>query len=302
MKKVYLNDHICESAVARLEASVELVSTYDHPEELDAIIVRQQFCPREVIEKASKCKLIQMHGAGLERIDLEAAKEYNIPVKNVPDGNSRSVAELAVAMFLALSRKLKFIDTGLQAGKFDRFGLPETEGNELAGKTLGLVGGGRIAQLTAGIMTAAFQTSVLCYDPFLDAEKCASLGFTKVETLEELVKKSDLITIHVPFLESTRHMFNAEIFDKANPNLILVNTARGGIVDEDALYEALVNGKIRAAGMDVFEQQPPKTDNPLLGLDNFVATLHIGGSTKEAMERVGNRAVDNVFEALGIVG
>ena len=148
---VYLHDHICDSAVARLRRHVNLVDNFDHPEELDAIIVRQQYCPREVISRAKRCRLIQMHGVGLDRIDVEAAKEYGISVKRTKGGNAQSVAELAIGFMLAMARKMKFLDRGLQAGKFQTFGLPETVGLELSGKKLGLVGGGQIAQLVADI-------------------------------------------------------------------------------------------------------------------------------------------------------
>lgn len=297
---VYLHDHICDSAVARLRRHVNLVDNFDHPEELDAIIVRQQYCPREVISRAKRCRLIQMHGVGLDRIDVEAAKEYGISVKRTKGGNAQSVAELAIGFMLAMARKMKFLDRGLQAGKFQTFGLPETVGLELSGKKLGLVGGGQIAQLVADIARAAFHCEIFVYDPFLSAEACRALGFQKIETVSGLVAAVDFVSIHVPLTDSTKHMFNAAVFAKANPDLILVNTSRGGVVDEEALYQALTTGQILAAGMDVFEQQPPRPDHPLLSLDNFVGTLHVGGSTREALERNGNAVVDNVFAALHI--
>lgn len=300
MKTVYLNDHISQNAVNRLKKHVRLVDNLDNPEEIDAIIVRQQYATKEMIDKVKNCKLIQMHGVGLERIDLEAAKNAGIPVKNTPGGNAQSVAELSVGLMLALSRKINYIYDGIKKGKFTKFGLPETEGNEIYGKVLGLVGGGQIARLTAKIMTTAFAAKVLVYDPFLEAEKCKALGFEKIETLNELFSKSDFISIHVPLLDSTKHMITKEVLDSSKEGLILINTARGGIVDENALYEALVSGKVKAAGMDVFEEQPPKADNPLFTLDNFIGTLHIGGSTAEALERNGKMCVDNIFEALGI--
>ncbi len=300
MKTVYLNDHISPDAVARLKAHVRLVDNFDKPEEIDAIIVRQQYCTGEIIRKVKNCKLIQMHGVGLERIDVEAAKEAGIPVSNVHGGNAQSVAELSVALILALSRKLTYINDGVKKGKFSRFGLPETEGNEVSGKTLGLIGGGQIAQLTAKLMRNAFNARILVYDPFLDEAKCAESGYEKVDDLKVLFKNSDFISIHVPLLDSTKHMVNKDVLDHAKKGLMLINTARGGIVDENALYEALISGKLKAAAMDVFEQQPPKTDNPLLSLDNFIGTIHIGGSTAEALERNGRIVVDNVFEALGI--
>lgn len=297
---VYLHDHICDSAVARLRRHVNLVDNFDHPEELDAIIVRQQYCPREVISRAKRCRLIQMHGVGLDRIDVEAAKEYGISVKRTKGGNAQSVAELAIGFMLAMARKMKFLDRGLQAGKFQTFGLPETVGLELSGKKLGLVGGGQIAQLVADIARAAFHCEIFVYDSFLSAEACRALGFQKIETVSGLVAAVDFVSIHVPLTDSTKHMFNAAVFAKANPDLILVNTSRGGVVDEEALYQALTTGQILAAGMDVFEQQPPRPDHPLLSLDNFVGTLHVGGSTREALERNGNAVVDNVFAALHI--
>ncbi len=300
MQTVYLNEHISPNAVNRLKKHVRVVDNFDHPEEIDAIIVRQQYATKEIIHKVKNCKLIQMHGVGLERVDLEAAKNAGIPVKNTPGGNARSVAELSVGLMLALSRKINYIYEGIKKGKFTRFGMPETEGNEIYGKVLGLVGGGQIARLTAGIMTAAFGAKVLVYDPFLDEEKCKEFGFEKIATLNELFSKSDFISIHVPLLDSTKHMINKEVLESSKPGLILINTARGGIVEENDLYEALVSGKVKAAGMDVFEEQPPKADNPLFTLDNFIGTLHIGGSTAEALERNGKIVVDNIFAALGI--
>ncbi len=300
MQTVYLNEHISPNAVNRLKKHVRVVDNFDHPEEIDAIIVRQQYATKEIIDQVKNCKLIQMHGVGLERVDLEAAKNAGIPVKNTPGGNARSVAELSVGLMLALSRKINYIYEGIKKGKFTRFGMPETEGNEIYGKVLGLVGGGQIARLTAGIMTAAFGAKVLVYDPFLDEEKCKEFGFEKIATLNELFSKSDFISIHVPLLDSTKHMINKEVLESSKPGLILINTARGGIVEENDLYEALVSGKVKAAGMDVFEEQPPKADNPLFTLDNFIGTLHIGGSTAEALERNGKIVVDNIFAALGI--
>lgn len=300
MKTVYLNDHIAASALARLEKNVRIVDNFDHPEELDAIIVRQQYCTREMIEQATNCQLIQMHGTGLDRIDLEAAREHGIPVKNTRGGNAQSVAEMAVGLMLAALRKIPYIDKGVRVGRFSRFGMPETEGRELAGRTLGLVGGGQIAQLVAGIMHGAFRTDVYVYDPFMDASKCAALGFTRVETLAELFARVDIVSIHVPLTDSSYHMIDAAVMQAAKPGLVLINTARGGIVDETALYAALTDGTIAAAALDVFEEQPPKASNPLFTLDNFIGTMHVAGSTHEALERNGNMTVDSVFMTLGI--
>ncbi len=300
MKTVYLNDRISPVARKRLESKVHIVDNFEHPEKIDVIFVRQQYCTKDMIKKAVNCKLIQMHGVGLERIDLSTAKEAGIPVSNTPGMNAQSVAELTVGFIIALSRKLTYINDGVRKGKFQKFGLPETEGNEVSGKKLGLVGSGHIAQRVAKIMRDAFQNEILVYNPHLDSAKCNELGFQKIDSLEELFHLSDIISIHVPFTESTKHMINKNIFEHANKNLLLVNTARGGIVDENALYEALVTNKIKAAAMDVFEQQPVTCENPLLNLDNFISTLHIGGSTEEALDRIGEICVDHIFEVLGI--
>lgn len=298
--KVYLNDPIAESAVRRLREHVELVDSYEHPEELDAIIVRQQFCTREIISRAKKCRLIQQHGVGLDRIDTEAAREYGIPVKNTPGMNVRSVAEYAIAMMLDLSRKVSVIDKKTRAGLLPAFGMPETVGLELTGKTLGLIGSGQVARHVAQIARDGFHMRVSCYNPHRSAKELEALGFVPVGDLRDLVRECDYVSVHCRLSGETWHLIGADLLSCCNPGLILVNTARGGIVDEAALYEALRDGKLAAAGLDVFEQQPPSTDNPLFTLDNFLAGMHVGGSTREAMERNGRAVVDSVFEALGI--
>lgn len=300
MKTVYLNDHICPHALERLQRHVRLVDNFDHPEEIDAIIVRQQWCTREMIAQAVNCRLIQMHGTGLERIDLKAAREYGIPVRSTRGGNAQSVAELTIALMLALSRKLTYINDGVRKGAFPRFGMPETEGREITGKTLGLVGGGQIAQRVATMARAAFDMHVLVYDPYMDAAQCNALGMERVETITELARRVDYMSIHVPYTESTANLIDRTVLRSARPGMMLINTARGGIVDEEALYEALTQGPLAAAALDVFKEQPPRADHPLLGLDNFIGTVHIGGSTAEALERNGRMTVDSVFDVLGI--
>lgn len=300
MKTVYLNDVISQSAYRRLQSHVRLVDSYDHPEQLDAIIVRQAYCTREVIEKAKNLKIIGMHGVGTDRIDMEAAREYGIPVVPAPGIAAQSVAELAVTQILALNRQLKRINTGLCEHRYAHFGDERLIGYEVWGKTLGLVGTGNIAKRVADMMRAAFAVRVLCYNPHRTAEKCRAWGFEKVESLEELFSRSDFVNVSVTLSDQTRNLIHAGILQNANPNLILVNTSRGGIVKEKDLYDALVRGTIRGAASDVFDKEPPDADNPLLRLENFVATFHIGGSTFEAMDRVGNYIVTKVFQALDI--
>lgn len=296
--KIYLNENIAKSAYDRLAARAEIVTNFDNPEELDGIMVRRVNVTREMIEKAVNLKVISMHGIGRDTIDVAAAEEYGIPVLNVPNQSMESVAELAVTQMLALSRNIKKANIGICQSRYDSHGPLELIGNDVYGKRLGMVGIGRISLRIAEIMKVAFHVELIGYDPFVSKEKASSLGIKKVDSIEELFKNSDYVNISVPLNDSTRNLIGESAFNAANPNLILVNTARGGIVDEDALYEALVNGKIKAAASDVFLSEPPKEDNPLVSLENFIATPHIGGNTKECLDRVGNAAVDNLFAVI----
>ena len=299
--KVYLNDPIAPSAFERLKAHVEIIDNFEHPEELDAIIVRQQYCTADIIKKAVRCRLIQQHGVGLDRIDVKAAEECGIPVKNTPGINSRSVAEYTVAMMLDLSRKVHEIDRKTRKGMLPRFGMPETVGNEITHKRLGLIGSGHIAHDVAQICRDGFHMDIYCCSRHHKDKELRKMGFIPI-SFQEIFSCCDFVSLHCLLTPESYHLVDQKCFEKCNPNLILINTARGGLIDEKALYEALVSGKIAAAGIDVFESQPPSTDNPLLSLDNFLAGMHVAGSTYEAMERNGKAVVDSVFEALGING
>ena len=299
--KVYLNDPIAQSAIERLKSHVEIVDNFDHPEELDAIIVRQQYCTGDVIRKAKRCKLIQQHGVGLDRIDVRATEECGIPVKNTPGVNSRSVAEYTVAMMLDLSRKVTEIDKKTRKEMLPRFGMLETIGNEITHKRLGLIGSGHIAHDVAQICRDGFHMEICCCNPHHSDAEIREMGFIPI-SFKEVFAACNYVSLHCLLTPETRHLVDHKCFENCNPDLILINTARGGLVDEEALYEALSSGKIVAAGLDVFENQPPAADNPLLSLDNFLAGMHVSGSTYEALERNGKAVVDSVFEALGIDG
>lgn len=295
---VYLSEHIAPSAYTRLAERFTIVDNFNHPEELDAIIVRRVHVTKEIISRAKKLKVISMHGVGLDTIDIKAAGAYGIPVINVPDSSAESVAELAVAHLMALSRKLIPIDRGLREGRYQHFGETCLIGTELYGKKLGLVGAGHIAGRVADIMRSAFCCDIWCWNPHKTASMLSEMGYRKIDTLEQMFHDMDMISVHVPLTDSTRNLIGKNVFKNANPALLLTNTARGGVVDESALYEALVSGRIRGAASDVFLSEPPAKNAPLLTLDNFIGTLHIGGSTDEALERVSNAAVDHVLEIL----
>lgn len=216
-----------------------------------------------------------MHGVGFDTIDLKACREYGVEVVNVPGLSAQSVAELAVSFIMALSRKHKMVNRGLCQGKFAKFGMSELIGNEVYGKKLGLVGGGHVANKVAKIMKSAFDSEIYCYDLYKSEEECLSLRYSKVNKIEELFQIADFINVSVPLVETTRNLINSRTFEYANPNLILVNTSRGGVVDEKDLYDALVTGKIKAAASDVFVSEPTDKDCKLIHLDNFIGTLHI---------------------------
>lgn len=295
---VYLSEPIAKSAYERLAARFRLTDSFDKPEALDAIITRGVAVPGDVIRRAGRLKVIVVHGVGTDSVDMAAARERGVPVRTVPGAGTESVAELTVGMFLALGRKLKAIDRGLREGRFTRLGEPALLGTELWGRKLGVVGAGSIACRTAEIMRAAFGCEICCYHPRRTAEELAALGLEKVDALEDLFAGMDMVSVHVPLTEETRGMIGAAQFTAANKELLFVNTARGGVVDEQALYEALVSGQIQAAASDVFEKEPPDKDSPLLALDNFLGTFHVGVTTGTALDRLGNAAADHVFRAL----
>lgn len=295
MKKVYLSEHIAPSARKRLEESYQIVDTFADIADIEGIITRNLPITRQMMQQAKQLKIISVHGTGWDLVDLEAANELGIAVKNVPGENALSVAELAVGFMLALNRKFKQIDRGLLQGRWQKPGDGSLSAREVTGKTLGLVGTGNVSGHVARIMRAAFNMHVLCYNPHKTAAQCAEMGYEKTDTLQELFARCDFVSVSVPFTEETRGMISAEVLQNANPGLVLVNTARGGVVDQKALYDALTTGKIAAAASDVFAVEPPEKDDPLLRLENFIATPHIGATTEEALDRVGNRAVDHIF-------
>lgn len=296
--KVYLGSQFHPDAVEWLNTVATVTDNFDHIEELDGIIIRAGGVTREMFEKAKNLKAVGRHGVGYDTIDVEAAKEHNVRVLNVPFGNANSVAEMIVARFMEMSRNLYQANAMLRRGEITRIAPPELEGTEIAGKTLGLIGMGNIAQRVANMMKKAFDVEVFGYDPYVDEEEAQRREIKKIETIEELLEISDLVNLSVALTPTTQHMISGEVFDHFKPGAIFVNTARGGIVDEEDLYQALVSGKLKAAAFDVFEHEPLSVDNKLLELDNFSATPHIGGTTEEAVRRTSMAICQNVVKAI----
>lgn len=292
---VYLSENIDTGALQKLKEHATVVDTFENIEDIDAIIVRRVKVTRELIGRAKRLKVIGMHGIGPDTIDLIAAKEYGVPVINVPTANVESVAELAIGFIFDLYRKISLANYNIRLGKYQRFAPVELMGSELSGKTLGLVGVGHVSQRIAEILRVAFHCRVLGYDPYCSAENFEKNQIQRVDNLPGLIAGSDIVNVSVPSTPSTRNMVGAKEFSRFKKGGILVSTSHGGVIDEQALYEALRKKQLAGAAVDVFRQDPPAKDDPLLTLENLVATPHIGGNTHECLERVGNRIVSGVL-------
>ena len=300
--KILVSDPIAEEGLEKLrQAGFEVdVKAELMPEELIAIIpdyegliVRSATrVTREVIEAAKELRAIGRAGIGLDNIDLEAARERGIKVLNTPEATTISVAELTLGHMLALARHIPQATASLKAGKWEK---KRFMGTELYGKTLGIIGIGRIGREVAK-RAAAFGMDLVAYDPYVREAEVRDLGL-KLLPLEDLLPYSDYITIHVPLTSETRHLLGEREFEMMKDGVRLINPARGGVVDEKALYDALVSGKVAGAALDVFEEEPPE-DNPLLKLDNVIATPHLGASAKEGQVRSGVEIAEKMIAAL----
>jgi D-3-phosphoglycerate dehydrogenase / 2-oxoglutarate reductase len=249
--------------------------------EFDALIVRSGTqVTRSIINKATKLKIIGRAGVGVDNVDLNAATEHGIIVVNAPNGNTNSAAEHTMAMLMALTRNIPQAYLSLKEHKWDR---KKFVGVELRDKTLGIIGLGRIGTEVAS-RAKGQRMNVIAYDPFFTKEKADKMGI-EYGTFEEVVQQADFITVHTPLLKETRHLVNAKAFEKMKNGVFIVNCARGGIIDEDALYDAIISRKVAGAALDVFEKEP-FMDHKLLELHQVVATPHLGASTIEAQEIV----------------
>jgi len=262
----------------------------------DGMIVRSRTkVTSDIIEKGASgnLKVIGRAGIGVDNIDVETASKHGIYVVNSPTGSTASVAELAIAHMLSLSRHLVKADTTMKNGEWAK---KQLKGFELYNKTLGLVGSGNIAQHVAKI-AKGFGMNILVYSPHCTDEKAERMGGKKAN-LEELLKNSDYVSLHIPHTQETHHLINKERLLLMKNTAYLINCARGGVVDEKALYEVLSEKRIAGAAIDVFEEEPPSPDNPLLKLDNVVLSPHIGAATKEGQIRAGVICAEQVIKVL----
>ena len=259
----------------------------------DGLAVRSdtQVTP-DVIAAAKNLKVIGRAGIGVDNIDLPAATARGIVVMNTPFGNSITTAEHAVALMFAAARQIAAADRSTQAGKWEK---SRFMGVELHGKTLGLIGCGNIGSIVAE-RASGLKMRVLAYDPFVTPERAVELGVEKVD-LDNLLARADIITLHVPMTEKTKNILSAEALAKTKPGVIVVNAARGGLVDETALRKQLDNGHVAAAAFDVYSVEPAR-ENVLFGAPNFVATPHVGASTTEAQEKVALQVAEQMSDYL----
>ncbi len=289
--RVLVSDDLSPEAVrilkdAGLEVDVKVGLKADALEaivgEYDGLAVRSATkCTAKLLEKATRLKVIGRAGVGVDNVDLDAATRRGVVVMNTPGGSAVTVAELALAMIMSLYRHVPAATASVKAGKWDK---KRFQGRELAGKTLGVVGIGNIGSVLVE-RALAMKMRVVAYDPFITPEAAGKLGAELVD-LERLWPEADVISLHVPLTDQTRNLVDAATIAKMKKGAILVNCARGGVVDERALAEALASGHLGGAALDVFEKEPPAPDHPLLKQDNFVCTPHIGASTEEAQSAV----------------
>lgn len=247
----------------------------------------------DVLDRTSRLRVIGRAGIGVDNVDIAAASAKGIVVMNTPFGNSITTAEHAIAMMLACARQIPAADASTQAGKWEK---SRFMGTEITGKTLGLVGCGNIGSVVAA-RAIGLKMKVIAYDPFLSADRAQALGVERVEEVDDLLARADFVTLHVPKTEKTANIISAERVARMKPGARLINCARGGLVDEAAVAEALASGHLAGAAFDVFTVEPAR-ENPLFGAPNVVCTPHLGAATTEAQENVALQVAEQMSDYL----
>jgi D-3-phosphoglycerate dehydrogenase len=255
----------------------------------DAVVSGVEIWNDSVFDLAPRLKIIARLGVGLDNVDLDAARARGIDVMNVPGGNAIAVAELALGLTLSVLRKIPAMDTGIRRGAWDRF-----VGQELGGKAIGMIGFGAVAQTLARRLQG-FGVSISAYDPYGNAEVAAELG-VRLTDLHSAVSDADVVSVHAPHLPSTHHVVTAGLLATMKPGAVVINTSRGGLIDEAALVAALESGHIAGAGLDVFEVEPVSVDNPLLSFGTVVATTHAAADSVEAYDRIGRATAQAIID------
>lgn len=304
MKKILLSQKINPAGMALLENKYELITAPNCSAEtmlklskdINAIILRTTSkVDREVIENAQQLEIISRTGAGVDNVDIAAASKKGILVCNLPRANNLSVCEHAISLMMTCAKQIPYMQDGVRSGnwKARNAGTPV----EIEGKTLGVIGMGHIGSLVAKKCHDGLGMKILAYDPYV-IEKYKDFDYQFCDNLEELFEQADFITLHCPNIPETKGMVTRELLYSMKPSAYFINTARGTVVDEPALIDLLKENRIAGAGLDVFEQEPPETDNPLVNMDNVVVSPHSAALTKEATVRMSfeaAQAVDDYF-------
>jgi D-3-phosphoglycerate dehydrogenase len=289
-KKILISDELASEGLAILDGKADVTVKTGLSEdalceiigEFDALLVRSGTqVTSKIIEAGTNLKFIGRAGAGVDNIDMDAASKAGIVVANAPEGNTLAATEHTMAMILSLCRNIPQACASMRAGEWKR---SKFMGMELNEKTLGIVGLGRIGR-EVGRRAASFNMRIIGYDPFISKEKAAEMGIEGM-SLEELFTQADIITVHTPLMKETKHLVNATSIQTMKDGVCIINCARGGIIDEQALADAVASGKVGGAAIDVFEDEPPAADCPLLKQDKIITTPHLGASTVEAQKNV----------------
>jgi D-3-phosphoglycerate dehydrogenase len=299
--KIYVLDAFHLSGVELAEKQAEVIR-WDDPraknwhEDADGLMVRGKKVAAEDMARAKKLRVISKQGVGLDNIDLEAAKAHGIAVCRTPGVNSEAVAEMALSLGLSVVRRVTEFDRMTRAaGKVQRANYL---GYESWQKTVGIVGMGNIGTLVARKWRGAFDAKIIGYDPYVPANRWSELPHQRAASLEEMLPQVDILSLHLPLTPESRNLIDAARLALMKPSAIVVNTSRGGIVNETALYQAISSGKLFGAGFDVFEVEPPTSDHPLMSLPTFVGTPHAAAGTIETQARSSMLAASQLLEAL----
>ncbi len=302
--KVVVTEPIYEDGLRILKKEAEVIYLPELPKrtlaeaikEAHGVAVRVAKINADLLAQADSLKIIAKHGVGYDNIDVEAATKKRIVVVNTPEANAESVAEHNLGLMLSLAKKIATTDRVLRQNRLKR--REDYIGVELKDKKLGVIGLGRIGSELAHKCKIAFDMDVIAYDPYVPKEKAEQQGYTKVEKIAEVLRQADYVVICVPLTKETANLIGVRELSLMKESAFLINSSRGGIVDEAALYDHLVKGKIAGAALDVFLQEPPPADHPLLRLDNFIATPHMGGMTAEAMRRMAITVAEEILRVL----
>jgi D-3-phosphoglycerate dehydrogenase len=307
MKTVLVNKPIHPVALERLSQDAHVLTPYTLPRDQMLALLPDAhaviLCAGLTVggaemDLATSLEVIGRHGAGMDNVDVAAASERSIPVVFTPYGPTESTAEHTLLLILAAARRLYQLDSAVRGGDFSIRNRPQAMGHEVHGMTLGVVGFGRIGQRLAEMCSTALHMPVHVYDPYVATETIIEWGATPEESLVEMAEKIDILTVHAPLTPTTHHLISREIIFALKPGAILVNVSRGPLVDEEALIEALQEGHLGSAGLDVFDPAPPRPDNPLLQMHQVVLTPHVGSFTEEGRRLMGLTVVEDILRAL----